>query len=46
VQAERGKFAEAVKLQQTALPFRLKTPQEKAARARLLYYQSLQKNRK
>ncbi len=46
VQAERGKFAEAVKLQQTALPFRLKTPQEKAARARLQYYQALQKNSK
>jgi len=46
VQAERGNFAEAVKLQQSALPFRLKTPQEKAAKARLLYYQSLQKKRK
>lgn len=46
VQAEQGNFAAAMKLQQTALPFRLKTPQEKAAKDRLLYYQALQKNRR
>ena len=46
VHAEQGNFAAAVKLQQTALPFRLKTPQEKAAKERLLYYQALQKKRK
>ena len=46
VHAEQGDFAAAVKLQQTALPFRLKTQQEKAAKTRLLYYQSLLKNRK
>ena len=46
VQAQRGNFAAAVKLQQSALPFRLKTPQEKAAKARLQYFQALQKKRK
>lgn len=46
VQAERGNFTEAVKLQRSALPFRLKTPQEKAAQDRLLYYQALQKKTK
>ena len=46
VHAEQGNFAEAVKLQQSALPFRLKTPQEKAAKERLRYYQALQKKTK
>ena len=41
VQAGHGHFAEAVKLQQAALPFREKTPQEAAAKQRLRYYQSL-----
>lgn len=43
VHAEQGHFAEAVKLQQTALPLRQKTPQEAAAKARLQYYQELLK---
>lgn len=44
--AEQGRFAEAVKMQKKALPLRLKTPQEAAAKARLQYFQALQKNRK
>ena len=43
VYAEHGRFSEAVKLQQAALPFRLKTPQEYAAKVRLQYYQALRK---
>ena len=43
VHAEQGHFAEAVKLQQTALPLRLKTPQEAAAKNRLHYYRELLK---
>ncbi|MBO4632613.1 MAG: hypothetical protein J5858_11885, partial [Lentisphaeria bacterium] len=41
VHAEQGHFADAVKLQQAALPFREKTPQQAAAKQRLLYYQAL-----
>ena len=43
VQAEQGHFAEAVKLQEAALPLRMKTPQEAAAKARLQYYRELLK---
>ena len=43
VHAGQGQFAEAVKLQRTALPLRLKTPLETAAKARLQYYQELLK---
>ena len=43
VHAERGRFADAVKWQQTALPMRLKTPQEAAAKARLEYFRTLQR---
>ena len=43
VQAELGHFAEALKLQQEALPMRSKTPQEAAAKARLQYYDALLK---
>ena len=46
VRAEQGNFAEAVKLQQQALPLRMKTPQEAAAKQRLEYYQALLKNRR
>lgn len=44
--AEQGRFAEAVKLQKQALPLRLKTPQEAAAKVRLQYFQALQKSSK
>ena len=44
VRAEHGRFGEAVKLQESALPLRLKTPQEAAAKARLQYYQVLRRN--
>ena len=44
--AEQGRFADAVKMQKKALPLRLKTPQEAAAKARLKYFQALQKNSK
>ena len=43
VHAEQGHFADAVKWQQTALPMRLKTPQEAAAKARLEYFRTLQR---
>ena len=43
VHAQEGNFSAAVKFQQAALPFRLKTPQENAARTRLAYYQALLK---
>ena len=46
VRAEQGDFAEAVKLQEQALPMRLKTPQEAAAKQRLEYYRALLKNRR
>ena len=44
VRAEHGRFDEAVKLQESALPLRLKTPQESAAKARLHYFQLLRRN--
>ncbi|MBO4648101.1 MAG: hypothetical protein J5806_08090 [Lentisphaeria bacterium] len=44
VEAEHGHFSEAVKLQESALPLREKTPQEAAAKARLQYYRELLKS--